>query len=94
MGPVGIRSQRARSASSTRQFQSLYFPPKVKRARALPLPPRTMTVEFSHEDYLRLSAHARREGKTRNAVVKGWIRPKLDELPPAEFEPDPDEPDA
>ena len=50
------------------------------------LPPRVVPIELSHEEYMRLSALARNEGKSRNAILRAWLRPFLDKLPPAEFD--------
>jgi hypothetical protein len=52
----------------------------------MPLAPQTIGLELTHEQYMRLSAESRRLGKSRQAILRGWILPQLDKLLPAEFE--------
>ena len=50
------------------------------------LPGRSLCLELSHEEYMRLSALHRRTGKSRQRLVRERIQRWLDTLPPAEFE--------
>ena len=50
------------------------------------LPGRSLCLELSHEEYMRLSALHRKTGKSRQQIVREWIQPHLDGMPAAEFD--------
>ena len=55
------------------------------------LPGRRVNIELSHEQSLRLSAEARRQGKSAVGLARAQLVPFVDGLPPAEFQANYDE---
>jgi hypothetical protein len=46
-----------------------------------------VNIELSHEQFMRLSAEARRQGKSAVGLARAQLEPFVDGLPPAEFQP-------